>query len=334
MDRDKMSKKILISCILAVVVIVSVLFGISSCGRNGRMTSITVLPNGPHMIAGTSLPLQAQGLLSDGTTFFLAVVDWSLVSAGGTSIVTIDPVLGVVTAPEFPYTGFPSTYVIKASDPYSVFTGTTLLSVDPLSSITVTPYSPSMLLGQTHQFLATGYLNSSDTTTTPTQDLTTFVAWATSPSDTTVATIVNTPGVAGTGIITLGTVTGTVIIQATDPISGITGSTLLTITSVPLSSLSITPSPPAPISMTTTTTQSFSVLGTYLDQSTREWTLSAFWTSSNTAVATIDPFDPAALDAAGIHLITVTAVAPGTTSIVATDPITGVATSTVPTVTP
>ena len=322
--------KMLKSYLFVVVLIIVAAIAFSSCSKGGKLTSITVIPADTTVIPGTSLQYQAQGHLSDNANYFLATSNWSSLTP---SVGPIEPTTG------FLVTGISGTTLITASDPYSNFTGTTLLTVDLLSSVTVTPTLPSMTRGLTHQFTATGFLATIGTQTVITQDLTTFPTLSWTSSDPAIATVVNTPGVAGTGVVTIvTTTTGTATIQASivtsDGTGTITktGSTIITVTATPLSSLAIYSGPTnstSPPKLATGETVTFSATGTYADspQDTRDWTLSAIWSSSNTAVATIDFYDPAAAVAAGTTTITVTAVAPGVTTITATDPITSLASS-------
>ncbi len=288
------------SFLFVVVLIIGAAIGFSSCGKGGKLTSITITPGDITVIPGTSLQYQAQGHLSDNATYFLSTAIWS---SSTPSVATIEPTTGFVLSAA---TG---TTLITASDPYSNFTGTTLLTVDLLSSVTVTPALPSMTPGLTHQFTATGILAHGAT-----QDLTSRVTWTTSP-DITIATVVSTPGVAGTGVVT-SLATGTAVIQAiaTDLTSTIVGSTMLTVTSLPLSSLTIDPT--AAVISLPTGTQQFTVTGKLTDGIT-PWQGSAVWSSSNTTVATIDI--NSGLATAGTTT--------GVTTITATDPITSISSS-------
>jgi trimeric autotransporter adhesin len=304
MDEDKMSVKILKACILAVVVITAVIIGIASCGRNGRLIGINVLPENSSIIPGSSQQFLAQGLLSDGSTYILYQADWGLSSTAASTIGTTGILVASTTT---------GTAIITAADPYSSFTGTTMLTIDLLSSITVTPTNPSMTPGLTYQFTAEGNIRNSET-----QLLTNYVTWTSlNPA---VATVVSTPGIdiIGTGVVT-SIATGTAIIQATDPISGIVGTTTLVVTSVPLAGTLLNPI--NPIVAANGTALQFTLTGTYADGTTRNWTSSAIWSSSDTAVATIDINGLA------------TPVAAGTTVIAAEDPITKIIASTTLTVT-
>lgn len=307
--------KMLKSCLFVVVMIMVAAIVFSGCKKGGKLTSITVTPADLAVIPGTPLHYQAQGHLSDGANYFLATTIWS---SSTPSVAEIDPTSGFVV------TSATGATIITATDPYSTFTGTALLTVDLLSSITVTPTLPSMAQGSTHQFTATGFLATNGTQTI-TQDLTTFatLSWTTSSAT---ATVVNTPGVAGSGVVTAGTTTGTVFIQAMEVTSGITGTTMLTVTSVPLSYLTITAPVNASIGLSTgaTTTLQFQVQGTYNTggPDPADWTMRSIWSSSDIGVATID--------ATGLAY----AIGEGVTNIVATDPITSIATSTTLKVTP
>jgi Bacterial Ig-like domain (group 2) len=317
-----MSVKILKSCSFAVILIAAALLG--GCGKNGKMESITVTPANISVIPGTLVQYQAQGHLSDGATYFLSVVDWG---SSDRTIAPIDPAGGFLLTSTS--TG---TAVITAADPYSSFTGTTSLAVSPLSSLTVTPTSPSMTPGSVYQFTATGTLANGAT-----QNLTTFSTCSWSSSDLAVATVVSMPGIPGTGIVTAGSTTGTAVIQAsvlttdgTGSAITVTGSTTVTVTSVPLASLAFNPSSdlnlliPLTVSNGTSTvpsTHQYDVTGTYANNTTLDWTTMATWSSSDPAVASVSATGSA------------TAVAVGTTTITVTDPITGIAISSALTVT-
>ncbi|MBZ5700325.1 MAG: Ig-like domain-containing protein [Acidobacteriia bacterium] len=155
-----------------------------------------------------------------------------------------------------------------------------------LTSIQVTPASPTLTFGQTLQFTATGTFSDAST-----QDLTSSVTWAS--SNTTVASINGTGGATAAGH-------GTTTITATS--GSISGSTPLTVEGT-LSSLQVTPTSP---SLAAGTTQQLTATGTFTDGIAENLTASVGWTSSNTSVATVN--------ASGLA----TAVAPGSATITAT----------------
>ena len=138
-----------------------------------------------------------------------------------------------------------------------------------LTSISVTPASPSIALGRTQQFTATG--NYSNGTT---QNLTATATW--SSSSTSVATI------ASGGLATSAGVGSTTVSAAS---GSVTGSTTLTVTAPILSSINIAPADP--VLGYLGAVQQFRATGSYSDQSTRDLTNEVTWSSSDIAIATI-----------------------------------------------
>jgi hypothetical protein len=135
-------------------------------------------------------------------------------------------------------------------------------------SIAVTPANPTIALGNTQQFTATGTYTDGST-----QNLTASVTWTT--LNTTVTTI-SPSGLAR------GLVTGSATIQAAS--GSIKGTTTLVVSTAALSSIAVTPANP---SIVQGLTQQFTATGTYSDGSTQNLTSSATWSSSNTGVVTI-----------------------------------------------
>ncbi|MDD4985334.1 MAG: Ig-like domain-containing protein [Dehalococcoidales bacterium] len=170
-------------------------------------------------------------------------------------------------------------------------TTTTVLPSQPtLTSIAVTPKSPDRVaVGATQQFTVIGTYSDSST-----KDITTEVSWAS--SDTAVATI------SATGLAA-GVAEGTTNITAT--LSDVTSPEVaLTVMPVPtLSSIELAPQ--SLEELTVGATQQLTATGTYSDDSTKDITTEANWTSSDTAVATVS--------ASGL----VTAVAEGSAEITA-----------------
>src|SRR5207245_1355681 len=138
-----------------------------------------------------------------------------------------------------------------------------------LQSIAVTPANPSVPKGLTQQFTATGTY--SDNTT---QDLTTQVTWA---SATPAVATINTTGLATAVDL------GSSVISAS--LTGVTGSTVMTVTAPVLQSIAMTPANP---SVPKGLTQQFTATGTYTDNTTQNLTSQVTWASATTAVATIN----------------------------------------------
>jgi uncharacterized protein YjdB len=208
--------------------------------------------------------------------------------------------------------GTTGTVTINAIDTANNISGTSAIYVTVPQSIAVTPANPHMAISTAHQFTATAELLLSSGTTTTMQNLTSSPSMSWSSSDNTVATVANAAGAAiGNGLVTAGTITGQTTLTATDLVSNISGTTLLTVTSAPVESITVTefsPTPSIPIGQT----QRFIATGHYADGSTPDFTSSVTWHSSNTGIATIDNTGLA------------TAVAVGTVTITATDPITNI----------
>jgi uncharacterized protein YjdB len=247
-----------------------------------KLDSIGVTPANPLLAVHSTLQLSATGAYSDHSTQDLtSSATWT---SSDETVATISSA-GLVTAVG---TG---TATISAES--GSITGSTNVTVTPatLQSIAVTPANPSIAKGTSQQFTATGTF--SDTST---QDVTDQVTWA---SDTlSVATV------SGTGLATAVSA-GTASISAS--MSGITGSTRLTVTAVTLESISV--SPPTP-SVAKGGTQQFTATGTYSDGSTQNLSTQVTWGSSMAGVATIS-------NVAGSNGLA-SALAQGTTTISAT----------------
>jgi plastocyanin len=256
------------------------------------LVSIAVSPANPSIAKGTTQQFAATGTYTDNSTQILtSSVTWVSATTSVATITSAGLATGVATG----------TSSISAT--LAGVTGSTVLTVSPASlvSIAVTPADPSIAKGLTQQFTATGTFSDNST-----QNLTTSVTWAS--ATTSVATI-NSTGLA-TAIAT-----GTSTISATQ--SGVTGSTVLTVSPAALVSIAVTPTNP---SIVKGTTQQFTATGTFTDNSTQNLTGSVTWASATTSIATIN--------ATGLA----SGIASGTSNISAT--FSGVTGSTVLTVTP
>jgi len=148
--------------------------------------------------------------------------------------------------------------------------GSPMTPAATLTSIAITPASPSVALGATTQLTATGTY--SDGTK---KDISSQVTWAS--ATTTVATI-------GTAGLATSVAAGTSAITAT--LSGVTGNDTLTVTAATVVSIAITPTKST---IGPGKTLQFTASGTYTDNTTKVLTTSVAWTSSNSAVAAIGP---------------------------------------------
>ncbi|WP_406697341.1 Ig-like domain-containing protein [Singulisphaera sp. Ch08] len=258
------------------------------------VVSIAVTPATSSVAKGLSQQFTATGTYSDQTTQDLTgQVAWAsseqstatinaggLASGAGLGTSTITATLGSVI-------------------------GTTDLTVTAplLVSIAVTPAAPNVAKGQSQQFTATGTY-----TDQTTQDLTAQVIWASSTQST--ATI-NTGGLAsGAG---LGTSTITAML------SGVSGSSVLTVTAPVVVSIAVAPAAP---SVAKGLSQQFTATGTYSDLTTQDLTGQVAWASSTQATATITSGGLAI--GAGLGTSTITATLGsviGTTDLTVTAPV-------------
>jgi DNA-binding beta-propeller fold protein YncE len=153
-----------------------------------------------------------------------------------------------------------------------------------LTSIAVTPASPSIALGKTIQLTATGTY--SDGTK---KDISSQVTWTSGTP--TVATV---PAGLATSVAV-----GTSAITAT--LSGMTGSDTLTVTAATVVSIAITPAKPT---IAPGKTLPFTATGTYTDATTKDLTSSVAWTAAPSSVATIASTGLATAIGAGTATIT------------------------------
>ena len=165
-----------------------------------------------------------------------------------------------------------------------------------LNGIVVSPTNPSIPVGATLQFTASGYYN--DQTNS---DITTQVTW--SSSNTSVATI-NSSGLATA--IAVGTTTITASSSMSNSYTGespTSESTILTVTPAALLSISITP---ANSTIPLGTTQQFIASGTYSDGTNYDISTQVSWSSSDPSVATVSGSGLVTAFAAGTATVTAT----------------------------
>jgi hypothetical protein len=156
----------------------------------------------------------------------------------------------------------------------TVSSSTTLtVTAATLTSIAVTPAAPSIALGLTQQFTATGTYSDKST-----QNLTASVTWASSV--TAVATISNAAG--SNGLASSAAVGGTTITATLGTV--VSAPVTLTVTAATLTSIAVTPAAP---SIALLATQQFTATGTYTDKTTANITAVVTWASSVITVATI-----------------------------------------------
>ena len=206
---------------------------------NAHLTSLTLSPATATMAAGTAQQFTATGTFDDGSTQILPSVQWSS-SAQGT--LTVDS-SGLVTAVAA------GTATLNATS--GSITGTASITVTSatLVSLAIAPLNSTMPTGATKQFTATGSFSDSST-----QDMTTLVLWSSSN--------LSTASINAAGLVNSFT-TGNTTIQAS--LGSAVQSTALTVSTVGLQSIAITPANPT---IAKGTFVKFTATGTYSDGST------------------------------------------------------------------
>jgi len=228
------------------------------------LVSIAVTPANQTIAKGLTQQFIATGTFADNSTQIItSSVAWSSLNTGFATITAGGLATGVGVG----------TATIQASQG-SIHGSTSLIvGAAALVSIAVTPANPTVAGGLTKQFTATGTFTDSGT-----QNLTSSVTW--SSGDSTVATISN---IAGTNGLATTVGNGSTTIQAQQ--GAVSGSTLLTVSTVSLAVLVVSPQNPAITDGGAT--QTFTATGHFSDGSTQNLTASATWTSTNTNVATM-----------------------------------------------
>ena len=257
------------------------------------LTALTVAPTTPQIALGTTQQFTATGTYSDATVQDLTdAVTWTSATPATATVGNAGGSEGLATSAAV------GTTTIRATDVASGIFDETVLTVTPavLVSLAVTPTAPSIALGTTQAFAATGTY--SDATV---QSLTDAVTWTSSTPAT--ATISNAGG--SEGLATSAAV-GTTTIRATEPGSGVFDETVLTVTPAVLTSITVTP---ANTAIAVGATRQFTATGHYSDASSQDLTIAVTWSSSATAAATVS-------NAGGSEGLA-TGVAAGTTTITA-----------------
>jgi uncharacterized protein YjdB len=245
------------------------------------LQSIAVTPAAPTVAIGGAQQFKATGTYSDTSTKDLtATVTWT---SDNLSAATVSA-SGLATA-----VAAGSSNIIATASGGVHGQATITVPVPTLQSVAVTPASPTVAIGGTQQFKATGTY--SDTST---KDLTATVTWT---SDNLSSATVSASGLA------TAVAAGRANIIATSS-GGVHGQATITVPAPTLHSIAVTPATPT---IAIGGTQQFKATGTYSDSSTKDLTATSTWTSDNTSAATVS--------ASGFA----TAVAAGSANIIATD---------------
>jgi trimeric autotransporter adhesin len=260
----------------------------TSSGGSGNpsLTKVSVSPNPASVSVSATASLKATGTYSDGSTQDLtSSSQWSS-SNLSVAVVSASGIATGVAA---------GTATIAAQS--GGLTGSAPLTVGSsgggggaganLNTITIAPANPSIPVNTVQQLTATGSYSDGSSA-----DLTSLVTWSSSS--------IGVATVSATGAVT-GLAAGSTVITAT--LNNISQTTTATITAPTISAISVTPEAMTlPIGIS----QQFTATAIYSDGSTVDLVSGVAWSSSSTAVATIDNTGLASTVAAGTTTITAT----------------------------
>jgi trimeric autotransporter adhesin len=246
--------------------------GGSSGPAPSNVQSVTIDPINPSIAHGTNIQLHATANLKNKTTKDVTEsVTWVSADSTVANVSNVPGTKGLSTGAAVGTTSIAVKFQGK--------TGTTAFIVTQatLTSITVQPVNPMIANGTTIQLSASG--NFSDGSV---QDLTNQVTWSSANSG--IATVSTAAG-------TLGLVTGVSVgnTPITATLSGIAGSTTVTVTAATVTSITIT----VPVdSIAKGTTAQLAATCTFSDGTTQDCTNEVSWTSGNSGIATVSDTSP------------------------------------------
>jgi len=235
------------------------------------LTALQVTPATASRPKGAVQQFTATGTYSDKSTQDLtASVTWSSAS---TAIATISNAPG--SSGQATGVAEGSTTIRAAADGISS-SASFAVTAAALARIEVTPTQPSIPVGTSQQFTATGVYTDSTT-----QDFTSTATWAS--SDTSVLEVSNGSGQRGFAVANRqGSATVSAVVQ------GLTGSTVATVSTATLTSIQVTP---ANRNLAKGFSLQYTATGSFSDNSTRDITAQVTWASSNLSAASISNAD-------------------------------------------
>ncbi len=242
-----------------------------------NLVLIAVTPANPSIAPSTSEQFSATGTFTDGSTHNLtAQVAWGSSNTAAASVGSTSGLAKGLT---------PGSSTISAT--LGAISGSTVLEVTnaTITSMSVSPSGRTIAPDSTLPFTATGTF--SDTST---QILNRDATWTS--DNTAVATV----GLVG---LVTAVASGTANIGAS--FGGVSGSTLLTVSSATLKSIVVTPSSAV---MAPASTLLFTATGTYSDGTTQNISNAVAWSSSASNVASITNFGQVTGQSAGSATIT------------------------------
>jgi trimeric autotransporter adhesin len=250
------------------------------------LTSISLTPTEPSVAVGTQVTFVATALYSDNTT--TNVSNQATFTSSDATVAAVSTANGSRGQAQTLAAG---SATITAA--YGGLTGSTLITVTSakLTTLQITPFSPTLLPGFSTNLVATGIY--SDNTT---RDLTALATW--SSSDPTVASLSNAAA-------TRGQITpikaGATTVSAT--YQGVSGTDAVTVTAASLTAISVTP---GTATIALHGAQAFTALGTLSDSTTLDVTNYVTWLSTVPGQASISNANGSRGVATGLTAGTVT----------------------------
>lgn len=230
--------------------------------NSATISSISITPPSASLTSGGLLDLRATGIYSDGSTRDLTrKVTWS----SSDSAVSVDDSVtkGRITGVSAGSATITADYGAVSS------TASASVSAASLSSIEISPVISSASVGVTTQFYATGINDDSSH-----DDITSFVTW--SSSDSSIASI-NSDGLLSRHLVGSVTISATYAAVTTQVSASVLGATL--------SEIEISPNA---ASMPVGILRNYVATGIYTDGSREDLSDQVIWSSSDSAVASID----------------------------------------------
>lgn len=277
----------LLSCVNVLLVrgfvVAATVAGLLLCGcgdghNASQLDALVVTPRTASIVLGQAVQLKATGFFSNGDMEDVTdSVSWQSADTGVATI-SANGLASSVSAGKINLTARMSGFVV---------TTPLVISKAALESLTVTPPSPTIILGQSAQLTAMGVF--SDKTA---QDLSSIVNWSSAQ-----------PGIAAinTAGLTASKTVGTATITAT--LDNITASNQITVSPAALVSIAVrSANPTTPLG----TKMQFTAQGVYTDGSNSDITNSASWTSAPAGFVAVSSTGLAATKATGNVTVTAT----------------------------
>jgi 6-phosphogluconolactonase (cycloisomerase 2 family) len=244
---------------------------LAACNCAPTLRYITITPSGPTIVVGTPEAFTATGYYSNGSVTPNINASWS---SSSTSTATINGTSGVATGVA------PGTTTITATA--IGISGTTILTVVPVTSLTVTPATSTISVTgstNTQQFDAVANYTGGS------MDVTAFATWT--ATNTSVATFSTSTAGLATGVAA-----GTTTVTAA--LSGVSGTANLTVTNAV--AMVVTP---ATATIAIGNSASYTVQEQWADMSLHPPSVPVTWTSSAATQANVIPYGAAGALAAG-----------------------------------